>query len=197
MKKLLSVLFATLLMVGCGEEALGAPTSENKPVMTIDLDDNETRSKIIAEAIDVLKLHKGDNRLFQDLNKKMPYTGWVKMKISRIQQLVHCQDGKPHGLVTSWYANGQKHREGNLKDGKFHGPSTSWYESGQKSMVSYGDGSWIAWNENGSKQAVGNIDGSQEEWHKNGLKAAAGKKKNGKKDGLGGNGMKRETSRQI
>ena len=40
MKKLLAALFVALLMVGCREEA------------QIDLDDNETRNRIIAEAIE-------------------------------------------------------------------------------------------------------------------------------------------------
>ena len=49
MKKLLAAIFVALLMVGCGEDA------QNKAVQNeakIDLDDNETRNRIIAEAIE-------------------------------------------------------------------------------------------------------------------------------------------------
>jgi len=49
MKKLLAAMFVALLMFGCGEDA------QNKAVQNeakIDLDDNETRNRIIAEAIE-------------------------------------------------------------------------------------------------------------------------------------------------
>ena len=170
MKKLLSVLLVALLMAGCGEEALGAPTSENKPVITIDLDDNETRSKIIAEAIDFLKLHKRDE-LYYALNQKMPYTGWANwIHNPRIQTLVHLKDGKLHGSLTSWYENGRKAREENFKDGKPRGPVTRWYESGQKYSARNDDGSWTEWYESGQEWRSGNIDGSWIEWHENGQK---------------------------
>jgi len=51
MKKLLAAMFVALLMVGCGEEPGGdSPESNQSSAETIDLDDNETLDKIIAEA---------------------------------------------------------------------------------------------------------------------------------------------------
>ena len=49
--------------------------------------------------------------------------------------------GKPDGLWTHWYKNGQKEYEWNFKDGKQDGLSTGWYENGQKkSEHTYKDG---------------------------------------------------------
>ena len=42
--------------------------------------------------------------------------------------LVGC--GKPDGVETLWYENGQKRSETNYKDGKEHGLETWWDEEG-------------------------------------------------------------------
>jgi len=170
MWKLLTALFSTLLMVGWSEKELHSLSIDKNPPNTIDLDDNETRSKIIAEAIDFLKLHKRDE-LYYALNQKMPYTGWANwIHNPRIQTLVHLKDGKLHGSLTSWYENGRKAREENFKDGKPRGPVTRWYESGQKYSARNDDGSWTEWYESGQEWRSGNIDGSWIEWHENGQK---------------------------
>ena len=105
MKKLLTAMFVALLMVGCGEDtkkpAGDSPESnqtsaESPPAKTaevggIDLDDNETRNRIIAEAIDSGKLQRrqseeaiaydtrrgwGFGTLAYAPNKQTPYSGW-------------------------------------------------------------------------------------------------------------------------
>ena len=64
------------------------------------------------------------------------------------------KDGKPDGLLTHWYENGQKKGEGSLKDGKPDGLGTQWYKNGQKMWEeTYKDGNLISkkeWNEDGS-----------------------------------------------
>ncbi len=64
MKKLLTAMFAALLIVGCGENTKkpsGDSAESNQSsggVAKINLDDNETRNRIIAEAIDAHNLKK-------------------------------------------------------------------------------------------------------------------------------------------
>jgi antitoxin component YwqK of YwqJK toxin-antitoxin module len=36
------------------------------------------------------------------------------------------------GTAISYYENGQKYREGELRNGNLHGEVTEWYENGQK-----------------------------------------------------------------
>ena len=104
MKKLLAAMFIALLMVGCGSP---------------DLDDNETRNRIIAEAIDSGKLQmKGEegDQLFYAPNQQTPYTGWGKLMWGneQVKLLAQFEDGKADGLWTFWHENGQKSSEINL-----------------------------------------------------------------------------------
>ena len=66
-----------------------------------------------------------------------------------------------HGLVTYWYANGQKSSEGNYKDGKEDGLHSSWYKKGQKRFEeNYKDGKLMyveVWKPNGEKCPVTNV----------------------------------------
>ena len=57
-------MFVALLMVGCGDP---------------DLDDKETLDKVIAEAIDWLKLefNKKGEKLAHAPNQETPYMGWA------------------------------------------------------------------------------------------------------------------------
>ena len=180
MKKLLAAMFAALLMVGCGgddvENSFGW-SDANKPASTggIDLDDNETRNRIIAEAIDSGKLQmKGEegDQLFYAPNQQTPYTGWAKRMHDngQVERLAPIKDGKLDGLLTEWYENGQKKLVGSLKDGKLDGLLTEWDEDGQKREErNYKDG---------------NANGLLTNWHKNGQKAREGNYKDDKPDGL-------------
>ena len=143
MKKLLAATFVALLMVGCGgpddEENSFGWSDAKKPASTgvIDLDDNETRNRIAAEAIDSGKLQKkgeeGD-QLFYAPNQQTPYTGLAKVMYDngQIHVLTHYKNGKQDGLLKAWHENGQKQFEANYKDGKE-------------------DGLFIVWNENGTE----------------------------------------------
>ena len=178
MKKLLTAMFVALLLVGCGEEAqkqsvqqedspesnqtsAETPPAKTAQVAKIDLDDNETRNRIIAEAIEDDELEwRGDNegekpRYAPD--EQNPYSGWTKKMHDngQIEMLLQYKDGKIDGLQTRWHSNGQKQAEGNTKDGKKDGPETWWYSNGQKKEeCTYKDGklmSLVAWKINGDK----------------------------------------------
>jgi hypothetical protein len=116
--------------------------AETRPVKSpevpkIDLDDNETRNRIIAEAIDLFKLRARDKEgeeLYYALNQQTPYTGWVKAlhDNGQIEVLAQFRDGKQDSLGTKWHDNGQKKSESIYKGNKQDGPSISWHRNGQK-----------------------------------------------------------------
>ena len=95
-----------------------------------------------------------------------------------------------HGLVTYWYANGQKSLERSYKYGKFDGILTKWYENGQKRFVinckdGKKEGLAILYDENGQKYSEGNYkdgkeDGLQFSWYKKGQKMFEENYKDGK-----------------
>ena len=59
MRKLLTATFVALLMVGCVDDS--TPSGSIDTPKAIDLDDKETREKILAEAIDFeILLHRDD-----------------------------------------------------------------------------------------------------------------------------------------
>jgi antitoxin component YwqK of YwqJK toxin-antitoxin module len=65
------------------------------------------------------------------------------------------KDGKPNGLWTSWYANGQINKKLIFKDGKKDGVCESWYENGKKNAEGQfkndlREGDWIFYNDDGS-----------------------------------------------
>ena len=163
MKAILLALFVGLLMVGCEESS--TPSTPSDPVdspKAIDLDDKETRDKIIAEAIDGNKLKKGgrgqERKLLYAPNEQTPYTGWVKSMHDdeQIEFLGQFKDGKQDGLMLTWHKNGQKWREANFKDGKRDGLATEWDENGQKKAEGNfkddkQDGRWIYYNGDGTE----------------------------------------------
>ena len=158
MKKLL-LLFAALLVAGCGEKsspedsdsAIEKPTGEpsadavkpspaEPPVAESPSEESSDNppslsdadvERLLKEAVDMESLEERDDLLYQD-NK--PYSGWVKMihDSGQVQALGQFKDGKLDGLFTVWAGNGQKVKEGIWKDGKQDGPYTEWHANGQK-----------------------------------------------------------------
>jgi antitoxin component YwqK of YwqJK toxin-antitoxin module len=65
------------------------------------------------------------------------------------------KNGKPEGLMTYWYKNGQREMEGNFKGGKRNGQVIWWHENGQKKgEANFEDGEAISekyWNKKGQK----------------------------------------------
>ena len=140
MKKLV-LLFAALLVVGCGETSL----SDSKV------------KKLLEEAVEIDSLQERDALVYR-VNESEPYSGWAKEMYDsgQVKGLAQFKDGKPDGLQAMWYENGQKSEEYTYKDGKYDGLGTNWYENGQKKQEStYKDGKEdglrTQWRENGQK----------------------------------------------
>ena len=102
MKKAL-LLFAALLVAGCGEKSTGDP-------------------KIDQALIERDSLEERDG-LYYQTNESEPYSGWGKEMYDsgQVKGLGQFKDGKLDGLMTSWQDNGQKLSEGTYKDGKEDG----------------------------------------------------------------------------
>ena len=171
MKASLFALFVALLMVGCGGEAkkpaedmtesnqssAQKPPAKSLQVAKIDLDDRETRDKIIAEAIERDKLQKQGTKgeeLYAP-NDQAAYTGWVKLMYpnGQIMILGQIKNGKQDGLVTKWYENGQKRQEENYKDYKLMS-AVGWKPNGEKCPVTNvkdGNGVWVWYKEDGTE----------------------------------------------
>ena len=134
-------LFIVLIMVGCGE--------------SIDLDDKETRGKIIAEAIDWDEIVKRDQAVY-DANDQTPLTGWVKMvhDNGQVGFLGLFKDGKQFGVTTEWHENGQKSRTRIFDDGKLI-LALVWKPNGAYCSVTKidegGNGIVVSYNEDGTE----------------------------------------------
>ena len=132
MRKLLVATFIALLMAGWGY-AQSSPSLKKKLFSAIDWDDDETRDRIIAEAMDGSKLQerseKGENLIYV-LDEQTPYTGWARHEIpdaiGGLTTLVRVKDGKIGGkmLFRDNRKKLRKLRADNFKDGKMHGLST-------------------------------------------------------------------------
>ena len=180
MEAILFALLVGLMMVGCGENGksrsdIPESNQSSGEVAKINLDDPETRKKIIAEAIGGNKLQLRDNKgdeLAYAPNEQKTYSGWEKEMHDNgtIWWLSQWKDGKKDGLWTWWHGNGKKSMEQNYKNGKRDGVETDWFENGQKELeANYKDG----------KQ-----DGLETGWYQNGQKEYEGNWKDGKQDGL-------------
>ena len=102
MKKAL-LLFAALLVAGCGEKSLS----------------DSAIKKALEEAVEGESLQER-NDLHYQVNESEPYSGWVKQMYDsgQAQGLVRFKDGKPGGPSTEWNENGQKMSEGTYNDGE-------------------------------------------------------------------------------
>ena len=147
--KILLLLFAALLVAGCGEKSSDS--------VTLPLSDADVE-RLLKEAVDGDTLERREGLVYQP-NKSEPFSGWAKgMRDSeQLGALIQFKDGKRDGLVTMWYENGQKRLEVTYKDGKPDGLGTTWHENGQKQTEGTTkdgkqDGLATAWHENGQKQ---------------------------------------------
>ena len=122
------------------------------------MDDNETRKRIITEAIDSKKLEwrveEGEELAYAP-NQQTPYAGWVKRMRDdgQIWLLTKYTDGKKDGPSTWWYNNGQKRHEETYKDGRLI-TAIVWRPNGEKcpdTNVVKGNGVWVLYNEDGTE----------------------------------------------
>jgi len=149
----LLVLLVTLplLLGGCGEKESDS--------VTLPLSDADVE-RLLKEAIDFESLQRRNGLLYQ-VNESEPYNGWTKMMyknvlnpahLGRKRNLTQIKGGKPIGIATGWFPNGQKVWETTYKDGKV-GHSTVWHENGQKAQEeTYKDGEEVSakyWNSKG------------------------------------------------
>jgi hypothetical protein len=134
MKKLLAAMFVALLMVGwvvdekqpttlTNQTSRQTHTEKTFQVEGVSLEDNENSNKIIAEAIDEVKLQqkgKEGEELRYASNQQTPYTGWAKLMYDngQIKWLVQYKDGKyveekeapaPNSCADSAIVNPPKH----------------------------------------------------------------------------------------
>jgi len=153
MKQILVMMAAVVLVVGCGEAKQEA----------IDWDDNETRDKIIAEALEfgphnmpdkelfwkdsILVPHFGGRRKLIVKSTKRLFTGWMKDMYDngQIKSLEQCKDGLQDGLRIEWYSNGKKMYERNYKNRKLV-TALSWRPNGEKCPdTSVVNGNGVVW----------------------------------------------------
>jgi hypothetical protein len=156
--KILLLLFAALLLAGCGEKSSseGSESVTEEPSVTLPLSDADVE-RLLKEAVDLQSLQRR-NDLYYQVNESEPYSGWAKEMYDsgQVKSLVRSKDGELDGPQTAWHENGQKQFEGTFKDGKMDGPMTGWHENGQKKgEVTYKDGEenslGTTWHENGQK----------------------------------------------
>ena len=157
------------------------PPAKTAEVAKIDLDDNETRNRIIAEAIDWTTLKKkgreelgfGMTDLVYAPNEQTPYSGWVIKRLmidwrDHRMGLTQYKDGNAIGPSASWHHNGQKSYECTYKDAKLDGPAGTWYSTGQKaSEQNWKDGKLVtavAWKPNGEKCPETNVVNGNGVW---------------------------------
>jgi len=138
MKKLV-LLFAALLVAGCGEKSSseGSESASEKPTpsnesaepsadtaqsssdsVTLPLSDADVE-RLVKEAVDLDSLEERDD-LYYQTNESEPYSGWVKnmWDSEQVRGLVQLKAGKPAGPFTAWHENGQKWHEETYKDGE-------------------------------------------------------------------------------
>ena len=176
-----------------GKEGEQLVKESPNPSQSVDTTDTAPR------IVDYFKLrirYAGDGtKLKYPPNEETPFTGravnpyppdnrqkWIEANF---------KDGKPDGLLTSWYENGQKKHEENWKGGKKDGIWTGWWENGQKKYEQNFkddkvDGLWTSWHEkNGQKSFEGTYkddkeDGLLTSWYENGQKKLERNFKDGK-----------------
>jgi antitoxin component YwqK of YwqJK toxin-antitoxin module len=135
--KRIVLLFAALLVAGCGEKSTGDP-------------------KIDQALIERDSLEERDG-LYYQTNESEPYSGWGKEMYDsgQVKALRPYKDGKLDGLFTGWHENGQKGFEIILKDGKYEGLFTRWHGNDQKWFeVTHKDGEEVSakyWNSQGEE----------------------------------------------
>ena len=172
--KILVLLFAALLVAGCGEKLPDDPEIKQalkNAVWGKDLEwrDEEglvTHERQLKESSDGRRTYTmgwGIDR--QHLRgESEPYSGWVKAREPNpmvkppkdeevVRMVFHVKGGHRDGPYKYWHSNGQMKEEGFNIAGKPHGRFTGWYKNGQKSYeVNFNEeGPAKYWNSRGEE----------------------------------------------
>ena len=140
MKKLLSVLLVSLLLIGCSEDRVLLDELTNKG----------------SEKSELMYYESG---LFNGIGYDVYSNGKLKSE-------VNYKDGKRDGLCKGWYVNDQLSNEMNFNNGTIDGLYREWYENGQ--LKFYGqykdgeeDGIWKYYDKNGKLDERNYKDGEE------------------------------------
>ena len=122
MKGLLTILCLSSSLAGC-----------QKP----DLEDPDVFEEIASQAIDLSTLEAKRVKGLLVLcipNTEKPYSGWVKETHDngQLKRLGYLNDGAKDGPWTSWHENGRKQLEIRYEKDVMHGIMSTWYPNGQK-----------------------------------------------------------------
>ena len=185
MKVTLFALFVALLMVGCGEgQSLGSYNSKPNQMLSekspmelpvaakVELDDTETLSKNLSEALEFRKIEWRNEGTLEvqrgavvfAIGKETPYNGWVKdiSPNGRARMLGQYKNGLPDGVHFNWFADGKMSLEAKYKSGELDGIRTRWYKNGlKKEEFDYKYGKLMSakvWKPSGMKCDVTNIN---------------------------------------
>ncbi len=152
--KSLVLLFAALLVAGCGEKS-SPESSDSASEESNSLSDADVE-QLVKEAVDRDSIEERDG-LYYQTNESEPFSGWAKSMYDsgQVQALAQFKNGTKDGLFTEWDENGQKMAEAIHKDGKADGPQTGWHENGQKFVeATFKDGEQVSakyWNSKGEE----------------------------------------------
>ena len=183
MKKLL-LLFAALLVAGCGEKSSseGLESASEKPRGEPSADAAKPSPADPPVAESLREAPSESTNSLSDADVKRLLEEAVEFESLTLRNLLFVQNNEPcSGWVKKMYSSGELESLLELKDGKMHGRVIEWYESGQKWFQGTHkdekpDGLWIYWHENGQKKA--------ELRHKDGVEVA-GKYWNSKGEEVG------------
>jgi antitoxin component YwqK of YwqJK toxin-antitoxin module len=204
MKKIV-LLFAALLVAGCGEKSSSEGSesaSESATPPSEDVKLSADSPKPLISDADVERLLKGaidgeagfeereDGRWIHRDGSGL-LSGWVKWHEPEYGKgLQRFKDGKMDGPDVYWHENGQKASEVCWKDGEEDGPMTVWYEDGRlASEHTWDNGQLVAvavWMPNGDKCAntkFENGTGIVYGYWENGQKSSEATYKEGEEDG--------------
>ena len=134
--------------------------ADHRRLWGAELEDPENLQRIIEGAVDLRTLNSQNNKTegLYAPNQTTPYTGWVKKVSDNGQILIlgEFKEGQPNGETTTWFENGQKHKQSNFIKGRLP-RDIEWYKNGKKkaeAKFTHGklDGLSTGWDETGRKQ---------------------------------------------
>ena len=180
MKKLV-LLFAALLVAGCGEKSSseGSESASEKPTPpSEDVKPSADSPEPLISDADVERFAKDAMDSLAGGSPPDDYTGWSKIVVQgQLVELMQWKNGKPDGRAMLWHDNGKIANESIFTEDKDEPvESRSWYESGEKEseITTANDGSSKVreWHKNGQKKAEGTMkdfdQGSEKYWNSKG-----------------------------